>query len=164
MLSSKQNLPERRRLAIRAVADAGSEQIVDVVERGAPGFLTNTKVPDGSQPVVQVIGQIGPEALAARTTRIQAQVLVPPKQLRSRPFLGQGRSCNKHGQQHEPEEIAHFSSSVGLAGGHAMIQGIVGWRNLSITQLSPAKRGAAPAPAVPERVSIGRGPRAWRAA
>src|SRR5215472_18536909 len=39
MLSSKQHLRERRQPPIRSVADPRSEQIVDVVERGAPGFL-----------------------------------------------------------------------------------------------------------------------------
>src|SRR6266705_2494557 len=136
MLPSKQHLRERRDLSIRSVADAWSEQIVDVVERGARGFLANAKVTDCSKPVVQVIGQIGPEAVAARTTRIQVQVFVTTKQLSSWPFLGHGRSCNERGQQHESEEIAHFSSCVDLAGGHGMIQGIAGGRNLSITQLS----------------------------
>src|SRR5215470_238998 len=71
VLPSKQNLCERRHLSIRAVADAGSEQVVDVVEGGASGFLANAKVTDCSKPVVEVISQIGPEAVAARTTRIQ---------------------------------------------------------------------------------------------
>src|SRR5215469_2970236 len=59
MLSSKEHLRERRYLFIRPVADAGSEQVVDVMERGASGFLANTKVTDSSKPVVEVISQIG---------------------------------------------------------------------------------------------------------
>ena len=38
------------------------------------------------------------------------------------------------------QEVQHFSSCVDLAGGHAMIQGIAGGWNLSITQLSLAGR------------------------
>src|SRR5262249_46359884 len=121
MLPSKQHLCEWSQLPVRAVADPRSEQIVDVMERGAPGFLANTKVTNCSNPVVQVIGQIGPETVAANTTGIQVQVFVTPKQLRLGPFLSQGRNCKEHDQQHEPEEIAHFSSCLIWLGGRAVI-------------------------------------------